>query len=653
MCINKLDRFSKWSRSRTSPSIKNLLFFNALLLVSLVLFVPFAPIMPWESLDPSWAYGMNEAVAEGLSFGKEIVFTMGPYASVYTKTYHPVTDQLMMWGSSYLAISFAVAAYLNFRLERWPLKIALLTVLISVMYYRDVLFFFYTLMVGVQVYQWTILRDSKRDVGLSEIALGAALFIPFGLLPLVKSSILFACMAVTILSVVLLARVGLWKQCLLVGVTPLVSLVVFWALAGQPLIGVADYFAVLPPIVGGYAEAMAINGNPNEYILYILAAAALVVLLLREAKGFIYEKLIVSLIFFSILFLAFKAGFVRHDSHAVLSGTMILLGGVLAGVLLPARSSLVLLLICLISWVYIDVAYIKTSPRSVKENIKGSYTSAWAGLKQRIKDPVALLRNFESRVHELSIRGGIPKLNGSVDIYSYDQAYLIASGNKWSPRPIFQSYAVYASRLAEINRSHLLGNGSPDNIVFRVQPIDGRLPALEDGASWPVLLAKYQLAGKPSESLYLVRRKVDSSSGELIRALGGGQYFFGEQIVLPNPGGVVFAKINFNKSIFGAIANAIFKPSQLEIKLTMKDGVVKNFRLIAGMAEAGFVVSPLIENTREFALLFGNKRLLNDNKVKSIQINASSLPFLWRQPFEAHFFSVPDISSVSSLETLR
>src|SRR5690606_9817076 len=117
-----------------------------------------------------------------------------------------------------------------------------------------------------------------------------------------------------------------------------------------------------------------------------------------------YEKSVVVLIFSLLLFLAFKAGFVRHDGHAVISATMILLAALLAGTLLTTQVSLSVLLACLVAWVYIDAAHIKTSTHSIKENIKNIYASSWAGLTQRIKDPEALKRNFDARVAELNRR---------------------------------------------------------------------------------------------------------------------------------------------------------------------------------------------------------------------------------------------------------
>ena len=40
--------------------------------------VPFDPVMPMVGLDPSWMVGLNQAMEQGLKFGKELVFTYGP-----------------------------------------------------------------------------------------------------------------------------------------------------------------------------------------------------------------------------------------------------------------------------------------------------------------------------------------------------------------------------------------------------------------------------------------------------------------------------------------------------------------------------------------------------------------------------------------------
>ena len=100
-----------------------------LMLVVLVAFVPLAPKLPAASLDASWALGLNQALAQGLSFGKDLIFTLGPYSSVYTKAYHPATAFLMLGGSLYLAYSYWFCLVLLMQLfpgaGPWPLQLSL------------------------------------------------------------------------------------------------------------------------------------------------------------------------------------------------------------------------------------------------------------------------------------------------------------------------------------------------------------------------------------------------------------------------------------------------------------------------------------------------------------------------------------------------
>ena len=58
--------------------VLGLLFFN-------IPGVFLGPAMPSDGLDGSWVYSINQAVAQRMAFGHDIIFTYGPYASVYTK----------------------------------------------------------------------------------------------------------------------------------------------------------------------------------------------------------------------------------------------------------------------------------------------------------------------------------------------------------------------------------------------------------------------------------------------------------------------------------------------------------------------------------------------------------------------------------------
>ena len=51
------------------------------------------------------------------------------------------------------------------------------------------------------------------------------------------------------------------------------------------------------------------------------------------------------------------------------------------------------------------------------------------------------------------------------------------------------------TELAELNAACLRSSQAASNILFGVEPIDGRFPSLEDGHSWPELLTRYDIKG--------------------------------------------------------------------------------------------------------------------------------------------------------------
>jgi len=77
---------------------KNILYVSLKLLLQLFLavtvffvFVPLIPDMPTgdNPIDAAWVFGMNQAISQGLEFGRELIFNFGPYISIYTRNFHP------------------------------------------------------------------------------------------------------------------------------------------------------------------------------------------------------------------------------------------------------------------------------------------------------------------------------------------------------------------------------------------------------------------------------------------------------------------------------------------------------------------------------------------------------------------------------------
>jgi len=467
------------------------------------------------------------------------------------------------------------------------------------------------------------------------------LFAPFGFLPLVKGSLLILCGAVAALSSIFFIANRYRLLAITCMTTPIVSMFFFWIASGQAITILPSYVINMAPIASGYTEAMANDGNNREIILYLFSSVFLLLAISFQKQISNASKIFLYSIYIAFLFVSFKAGFVRHDAHALAASISILIAALFLLFIFNNRIIFSVIVFALISCFYINSHYIKTSTESVANNFKSTYLTAWYGIKNRIEIDNWLKLQFDTTVSNLRDQASFPVSQGTTDIYSYNQSYLIASGNSWSPRPVFQSYSVYTPALAEINRKHLLGSQAPDNIIFKVEPIDGRFPSIEDGASWPLLMANYEPIQLINDFLFL-RKKVDNTNMAAPLKLVTEKHAFGESVNLPYSNQPIFAQILIRPTLLGRVANILYKPSQLTISLEMNNGIKKEYRIISGMAESGFLISPLISNTADFGLLYGENKFLEGKRVKSIEIASHGRSSIfWNEKYTITFSQIP------------
>jgi hypothetical protein len=604
------------------------------LIILILVFVPFSPKLPAPGLDASWALGLNQAVAQGLAFGKEIIFTLGPYSSIYTKFYHPATDLMMIGGSIYLALSYWLGIVLIMRGIKWRWSIAFAILLFGMIYARDSLFFSYPLLISLLCFKNLNLEDNTRSSHPFPLYLIALLFAPLGLLALIKGSLLIISCVSSIFCSAFFALHQHRNKALTCLISPLFSLILFWMLAGQSIIYLPHYVFSSIVMASGFSESMAVDGDKKEIILYLIASGLILFTIARQKQTPLVIRLFYFTVFLLFLFLSFKAGFTRHFGHSFITGTSILIAALMLPFLFRSKQIIPVLIFSIYTTSYIDGQHTKIS---LLNNFISTYSSSWYGLKNRLADKTWVKQNYDVTMGYLQNQTQFPNLNGTTDVYSYDQSYLFAAGMNWSPRPIFQSYTAFTSDLAEKNKVHLVSKNSPDNIIFKVQPIDGRLPSLDDGVSWPALLHNYHPVQLLGDFLILKKNRAAGVT-KAMPVLTAERHNFGETVSLPDSKHPLFVELNIKPTLWGHLAITFFKPDQLEATIELKNGTKRQFRIIANMARSGFLLSPLIEETAEFGLLFSNNDFLENKKVKSIVITSSqNSTSQWKNEYEIIF----------------
>ena len=291
-----------------------LFVFTAIILAWGKDFVPPAP-----GLDPGWVEALVQATDQGLSFGKEVVFTFGPYHQLYTNAIgdnlYPLVIGRLIYGMAWGAAAVGLAN-LSSPAFGWLIAIFLaFTTSLSAdapFYALQIVFLFVAASVARQ----------KKLLVLAAIYCGIIVGIFCKLSFAVSAGPVIICVAI------LLARYSLRtaRRRFVAMVVAVIVPVILWLASGQVLSGVFGY--LLGPnlaIVLGYSSAMATDDASAgwQVFAYWTGSIALVTIIYR-ASCFRIQNRIDSLMVTSIsLFLfwtMFKAGMVRHDGHAFAAG---------------------------------------------------------------------------------------------------------------------------------------------------------------------------------------------------------------------------------------------------------------------------------------------------------------------------------------------
>jgi hypothetical protein len=478
-----------------------------------------------------------------------------------------------------------------------------------------------------------------------------------GVLPLVKASFLPLAVAAVALACVLFWRAGRKRLALLCLLLPLAAMLLAWRLAGQPLGALAGYVEAMSPLVSAFAEAMALHpptgnwrlmqyGAPGMVGAYLWVAALLLAALWQgrgSTPGARQALLLLGVALY--LFIAFKAAFVRFDAHALTAGSALLLLILLLRALELARIRPLAAVLALGSWAFAHAVY-------VGPHLEDAPLASLASALSALRSGSSLQSGFEQALQAIQARAQLPPLRGSADIYPHDLAALIASGNPWAPRPVPQSYSAYTPDLAARNAAHLRGPLAPDSVVFRIGPIDGRYPSLEDGPSWAALLARYAVSGQDSRYVYLQRQPLQRTLQRSLLLQSVQQ--MGQAVELPAremANGLVFAQIDVQPTFLGRWLGLLFKPGALHVSVELRNGQSQHYRLVPGMARAGFVLSPLVQNNADFVQLVRQVQqapLVQESraapqpaKVRRLRIGpAEGMPFSWQSAYRLTLWSL-------------
>ena len=582
-------------------------------LMLVLMLLPWQPVFPDGGLDPSWQRVIEWGFLQGRAFGEDLVFTFGPLGFLYTRLYHPELFSALMtfWFFTALLLGLFFGGYWG--RAPWPLSLILafgllLAVSLNVELADAQLFF---IPLAGAILAMDPVRSGWRWLGYPLLALAA-------LAGLIKFTVFMAGAAVfAIADVVLWWRERTFPHRLALFLA--ISWICFLMVTGH-----GDWPAYLLNslrIAGGYSAAMQVAGPAVEIqeSLVMEGLLSLVLILTPTGRAGVAEgvtRLGVTLASVLIGFLMFKAGAVRHDGHILITAGGLLLLAVTVAWRAAGLETKLWLKVLAIGSVLLGAYHLSGIPERhnpgqgrnretyVKNLLQDRPEGALRGLANHlfgVAEPNFRLRRDQA-LTDIRDRAPLPAWEGRVDIYNWDQASVLANELNFTPRPVFQSYSAYSPALLQLNADHLLGDEAPDLILFSVQTIDNRLPALEDGLSWPLLWTRYDPIGFMGSHLLLKRRQFSEKS----LYLGPPQETrlgLEESLVIEAETGsapCIWASVHLRSTLAGRLMSAAFKAPVVELTLELADGSSHRKRFIPGMGPTGFLLSPYVEDAYEF-----------------------------------------------------
>jgi hypothetical protein len=623
-------------------------------LVLLFVYVLPPPYPVRAGVEWSWQMALTSAFLNGAQFGRDLVFTYGPWGFVAEPRGDPRIYPWLVATRFLIAAGFAAgvgligATTIPLRSARWPWTAAVLLLAAPAAVVPMLLFI-------VSIHLETVPRRFwYLSTGLLVLSCALLIWVKFT-------------WSILILALCCLSAIHdlLNRKLPLVAGSTIVASVGFWILAGQSLSNLPEYFRNSLSVVRSYSSAMASSGPRWQVIWGGLICFCIVAGYLEVALSKNWKSLLGAVWICLFCFINFKQAFVRHDDYhiwlglmdALLPGALILLAGTrsfsrLTGIALAGQWYQpifpVMVAVPIISCVLFPTIALTTDTGA--ERVQGLEWRLNALFSQATSSSrlAAYLRDLES----VRRKNGIQPIRGTADLFPNDLTEVSAAGAAPRLRPALQGYASYNSHLTAMNGAFLRSSRRPDSVLFDISPIDGNYPTIEDPLSILAYLSCYEPAGFTGKFLILGATDCREATRQLVLEA---RIAPGQQLTVPSVAGPIWAEIDIDYNALGGPAQFAFHtpPAELVVETETQQ---RRYRLPLESARTGFLLSPVLRDVITFARLYNREQSDGRTKVRTMMVD---LPFkrYYRQDFRVRLYllQIPErnLQRVLSPATIR
>jgi hypothetical protein len=604
-----------------------------LLWLELLLF----PAPPQTALDPSWNEVLVYAAAHGWQFGRDLVFTYGPWGYLGS-IYHVGAlgaENRLVWE---LAGKLLVAAGVVAATRRLPLLHQVLFIGGCLWFGWFFLITFYLVVIGVAVVEVLLRPDEKPWV---QATCACAL----AFLGLLKFTDLVLATAGVAVAVALQLWVGRRRPALALAASYALSLLFWWIAAGQDLENIVPYVRSSLEITRGYASAMGLDESGPVLVFGLALDLGWLLFLLDLARRRPDRpRSLAAAAFLAITaFVLWKYGFTRGDAH---TNAFFLLSFLLALVLpvslMPERR-----------WHWFWAAglvgllgFRHNEPALFADSLKISLSRIVASARALPRVP-SLPQEWRQELGRAGDTAYLPATNravgaASVDLVSCDQGVVLINGLNYTPRPVFQSYSAYTPALAALNLAFYRSAAAPAFVLWRQETIDGRFPTIDDAPLVAEMPRAYEAQFTEGDYVILKRVRDLPARPQARVLLAERSAAFGEAVPVPESGGTaIWLQADLGLNLLGRARAALYRPPEVTMRVVDARGSATEWRIIPAVAADGFLLVPFLQSTADFNAFI---RGTGSRGIRSVQFGspAGQERFLQRR-IAVRFWSLPEL----------
>ena len=585
-------------------------------LLFLIASVRFGGSVAGDELDPAWAMVLRWASEHGLRWGSDIVFTYGPLGYL-----SPLNACDPASYGAFVAAQIALAAAAAFLFanawfaQRWPERLMLAAAVLTgaVLLAADPVWLSMPVFALAGMYAHAAAR---RRRALWLLLVVAALYAATILLIKMSGLLLIVTWwlagSVVLLSTRLRAHALAWLL-----LVPACALGL-WALSGQRFGDLLPFVASVLEMSRGYTAAMGIP-PPLRYDIYglvVLGGCGAVGLWVAWRARRDPARLACIVLCGLALFVAWRAGFTRADTHVAIFALTVWLVLPLLAAMAPTPPPWLRAASLLVALAVVPLADRVVNPGAghrwgdmVTISLGTVKNNAGLLLRPLTYHPllVAALERERVRLDLPQIRAAIGQR--SVDLLGTQQGVVIINGFNYRPSPVFQGYGAYTPRLQQRNAAAFSGPQRTDFVLLAYSPIDDNLPSSENALAFTTLYRNYHPV--LVEKSYLLLEKDEVSAPPPLAAETGWQpAAWGEWVDLPTtPGTVTTLALRSELSAVGKVVATLLREPLQWMELELADGTTRRFRLGRGAAPGGFLVSPAVQSLDDYVRLFAGAEL--------------------------------------------